>query len=78
MAELIGFWALQILSIGVMLLFVHEYKRITHKHETMLHAIEHHAKPRSVFSSNIIIWIYVITTFTWIFVALSLYAYFYG
>lgn len=55
---------MQVLSILVMLLFVHEYKRITHKHERMLQAIDETAQPKSTLQSNVIIWTYVATIFS--------------
>lgn len=57
-----AFIAIQVLSLAVMLLFIHEYKRITFKHERLMHSIEAGSKPVSTFHSNLIIWIYVIVT----------------
>ena len=58
------FFGIQMLSLGIMLLFIHEYKRITYKHQEMLEMIEHDTPPKCTFYSTIIIWIYVIVTLT--------------
>lgn len=57
-----SFVILQLLSLGVMLLFIHEYRRITFKHEQLLSSIEPGTKPTSSFHSSLIIWIYAIVT----------------
>ena len=57
-----AFVVVQVLSLAVMLLFIHEYKRITFKHERLMHSIEPHSKPVSTLHSNVIIWVYVIST----------------
>lgn len=57
----IVFIAIQLISLAVMLLFVHEYKRISHKHENLVHTIEAGVKPSCTLQSTIIIWIYVIS-----------------
>ncbi len=57
------FFGVQLISLGVMLLFIHEYKRITFKHEEMMKVIEDEASPKSVFHSTVIIWIYAGITF---------------
>lgn len=57
-----GFLIIQGLSLAVMLLFIHEYRRITFKHERLMESIEPGKKPMSTFHSNMIIWIYIIIT----------------
>ncbi|MCA9371100.1 MAG: hypothetical protein KC680_04035 [Candidatus Peregrinibacteria bacterium] len=64
----IVFIVIQAISVCIMLLFIHEYKRITLKHEQLLAAIEPGKKPSSTFQSNLIIWMYIIIT---IFIVLS-------
>lgn len=56
----IAFIVIQMASLAVMLLFVHEYKRIAHKHEQLVHAIEQGEKPSCTLQSTIIIWMYII------------------
>ncbi|MDP7477563.1 MAG: hypothetical protein QF442_03885 [Candidatus Peribacteraceae bacterium] len=56
----IAFIVIQLLLLAVMLLFVHEYKRISHKHEGLVHTIEPGIKPSCTLQSTIIIWLYVI------------------
>lgn len=58
----IAFIVIQVLSLGVMLLFVHEYRRITFKHEQLLHAIEPGKKPSSTFQSGLITFAYTVAT----------------
>lgn len=73
------FVGMQVLSLCVLFLFVHEYKRISHKHSLMLAAIETKMKPRSTLSSAVIIWMYVISTFAIAIATGSLYWFvFYG
>ncbi|MBT4119411.1 MAG: hypothetical protein HOG89_00305 [Candidatus Peribacter sp.] len=55
-----AFIGIQLLSLIVMLIFVHEYKRISHKHENLVHTIEPGVKPSCTLQSTIIIWLYVI------------------
>jgi|GEM_PF-2490406 hypothetical protein len=50
------FIAIQAVSLSVMILFVHGYKRIAHKHEDLVHTIESGVKPSCMFQSTIIIW----------------------
>lgn len=60
----IAFITIQLVSLAVMLLFVHEYRRISHKHENLVHTIEAGVKPSCTLQSTIIIWIYVIAIST--------------
>lgn len=71
----IVFIAIQLVSLAIMLLFVHEYKRIAHKHEVLLHTIEPGVKPSSKLQSTIIIWIYVIVIFVIMFATTAMFVY---
>lgn len=58
----IPFFVVQLLSIIAALIFIHEYKRINHKHEALMDAIDPGSVPSSTIQSTIIIWIYIILT----------------
>ena len=59
----IAFFTIQLVSLAIMLIFVHEYKRITYKHQEILLSIESTKVPKSILHSTIIIWIYAGITF---------------
>ena len=52
------FIAIQLISLAVTVLFVFEYKRISRKHEELVHSIETGRVPSCKLQSTIIIWIY--------------------
>lgn len=58
------FFGIQAISLLVLIVFIHEYKRIAYKHESLLQRIEDDSSPRSIHHSNIIIWIYAAITFS--------------
>ena len=60
----IFFFGIQIISLCVMLLFIHEYKRIAYKHQQLVESIENITTPKCMIHSTIIIWIYAATTMT--------------
>lgn len=49
----IAFFVVQVLSILVAILFIHEYKRITHKHESLMDAIDAGSMPSSTLRGTI-------------------------
>ncbi|PIR53709.1 hypothetical protein COU75_04695 [Candidatus Peregrinibacteria bacterium CG10_big_fil_rev_8_21_14_0_10_42_8] len=61
---IILFFGIQTISLLVLILFMHEYKRIAYKHQTLLQSIEDDSTPRSINQSTIIIWIYAAITFS--------------
>lgn len=69
----IAFIIIQAGSLLTMVLFIHEYKRISHQHEQMIIAIEHGKTPSCKQQSTVIIWIYVTVTFTLFFATTALY-----
>lgn len=69
----VTFVAIQLVSLAVMILFVHEYKRISRKHEELLHTIEEGVKPSCKIQSTIIIWIYAAVMLAILFVTTSIF-----
>lgn len=59
----IAFFTIQLISLAIMLIFIHEYKRITYKHHDILLSIDSKKRPKSIIHSTIIIWIYAGVTF---------------
>ena len=62
MALHILFFIIQAVSLLTMLLFIHEYRRISHEHQELILAIEHGKTPSCKRQSEVICWIYIIAT----------------
>lgn len=58
------FFGIQTISLLILIVFMHEYKRIAYKHQELLRSIENNSTPRSIDHSTIIIWIYAVITFS--------------
>ncbi|MAE68672.1 MAG: hypothetical protein QF793_01610 [Candidatus Peribacteraceae bacterium] len=56
------FIVLQLLSLAVMVLFIHQCKSITYKHQDLLDAVDEGTPPKCMMQSTVIIWMYIITT----------------